>query len=128
MIRGENTSNRRTATMLPAVIAAIFAGCLTAPAQQPPASAPQAAKPQAPRPPAPKPAPPTPPGAAAPPPVASPTGPQPPLLGQFGDWGAYTAPPAGKKVCFALAKPASSHTVPPNRPRDQSFMFVSSRP
>ena len=29
------------------------------------------------------------------------------LLGQFGDWGAYTASPGGSKVCFALAKPAS---------------------
>jgi hypothetical protein len=53
---------------------------------------------------------------------------QPTLLGQYGDWGAYTATPGGKKVCFALAKPANSQTVPPNRPRDPSFMFVSSRP
>jgi len=53
---------------------------------------------------------------------------QPILLGQFGDWGAYTATPGGRKVCFALAKPATSQTVPPNRPRDQAYMFVSSRP
>jgi invasion protein IalB len=53
---------------------------------------------------------------------------QPILLGQFGDWGAYTATPGGKKVCFALAKPTSSQTNPPNRPRDQAYMFVSSRP
>ncbi len=53
---------------------------------------------------------------------------QPILLGQFGEWGAYTATPAGKKVCFALAKPTTSQTVPPNRPRDQAYMFVSSRP
>jgi hypothetical protein len=63
-------------------------------------------------------------------PVAPPAvgGVQPTLLGQFGEWGAYTANPAGKKVCFALAKPTTSQTVPPNRPRDQAYMFVSSRP
>src|SRR5688572_15046596 len=53
---------------------------------------------------------------------------QPTLLGQFGDWGAYTAVPGGRKVCFALAKPASSATNPPNRPRDPAFLFVSTRP
>ena len=31
---------------------------------------------------------------------------QPQLLGQYGDRGAYMATPGGKKVCFALAKPA----------------------
>jgi hypothetical protein len=46
----------------------------------------------------------------------------------FGDWGAYTAAPGGKKVCFALAKPVKSETSPPNRPRDPAFLFVSSRP
>src|SRR6266700_3819782 len=64
----------------------------------------------------------------APPPAAAAPVPQPTLLGQFGDWGAYTASPGGKKVCFALAKPANSKTVPPNRPRDAAFMFISSRP
>ena len=53
---------------------------------------------------------------------------EPNLVGQFGTWGAYTAAPNGKKVCFALAKPASSKTNPPNRPRDPSFAFVSTRP
>jgi len=61
-------------------------------------------------------------------PAATPVAVQPALLGQFGDWGAYTASPSGKKVCFALAKPTSSHTAPPNRPRDPAYMFVSSRP
>src|SRR5262249_41475660 len=28
---------------------------------------------------------------------------QPTLLGQYGDWGAYTAAPGGAKVCFAFA-------------------------
>jgi len=50
------------------------------------------------------------------------------LLGQFGDWGAYTATPDGKKVCFALAKPTSAVTDPAGRPRDPSYAFVSTRP
>jgi hypothetical protein len=55
-------------------------------------------------------------------------GAEPTLVGQFGSWGAYTATPNGKKVCFALAKPASSKTNPPNRPRDPAYAFVSTRP
>jgi hypothetical protein len=62
-------------------------------------------------------------GAATPPIPGEPT-----WLAGFGEWGAYTATPSGKKVCFALAKPASSSTVPPNRPRDQPWMFISTRP
>ena len=50
------------------------------------------------------------------------------LLGQFGDWGAYTASPGGKKVCFALAKPAKAETEPAGRKRDPSYAFVSTRP
>src|SRR4051812_45259952 len=53
---------------------------------------------------------------------------EPTLIGQFGTWGAYTASPNGKTVCFALAKPASSKTNPPNRPRDPAYAFVSTRP
>jgi hypothetical protein len=53
---------------------------------------------------------------------------EPTLIGQFGTWGAYTATPNGKKVCFALAKPAGSKTNPPNRPRDPAYAFVSTRP
>ncbi|EKS34816.1 hypothetical protein HMPREF9695_04726 [Afipia broomeae ATCC 49717] len=53
---------------------------------------------------------------------------EPSLIGQFGTWGAYTATPNGKKVCFALAKPSSSKTNPPNRPRDASYAFISTRP
>lgn len=55
-------------------------------------------------------------------------GSEPTLLGQFGGWGAYTAAPSGKKVCFALAKPTSSKTNPPNRPRDPAYAFISTRP
>jgi len=53
---------------------------------------------------------------------------EPTLVGQFGTWGAYTATPNGKKVCFALAKPSSSKTTPPGRPRDPAYAFVSTRP
>ena len=75
-------------------------------------------------------------GAAKPAPAAKPEaaaaaaagGAEPTLIGQFGTWGAYTATPNGKKVCFALAKPASSKTNPPNRPRDPAYAFVSTRP
>jgi hypothetical protein len=55
-------------------------------------------------------------------------GTEPTLIGQFGTWGAYTATSNGKKVCFALAKPSSSKTNPPNRPRDPAYAFVSTRP
>ncbi len=80
-----------------------------------PQAAPKAAKKEAPKPPA-----------AAP--AAAAGGAEPQLLGQYGTWGAYTATPAGKKVCFALAKPSSSKTNPPNRPRDPAYAFVSTRP
>jgi invasion associated locus B (IalB) protein len=63
---------------------------------------------------------------AAPPPA--PGGGQPTLLGQFGEWGAYTANSAGKKICYALAKPSSSATEPANRPRDPAYTFISTRP
>jgi hypothetical protein len=55
-------------------------------------------------------------------------GAEPTLVGQFGTWGAYTAAPNGKKVCFALAKPSASKTNPANRPRDPAYAFVSTRP
>ncbi|MGE3147034.1 MAG: invasion associated locus B family protein [Pseudorhodoplanes sp.] len=93
-----------------------------APKPAAPAAAPKPAAPAAaaPRPAAPKPA------ASAQASASPTTGAQ--LLGQFGDWGAYTASPGGKKVCFALAKPNASSTNPPNRPRDPAFLFVSTRP
>jgi invasion protein IalB len=53
---------------------------------------------------------------------------QPTLLGQYGDWGAYAASPAGNKVCFALAKPKTAKTEPAGRKRDPSYVFVSTRP
>ena len=55
-------------------------------------------------------------------------GAEPTLVGQFGVWGAYVAAPSGKKVCFALAKPTSMKTNPPNRPRDPAYAFISTRP
>ena len=69
------------------------------------------------------------PAASAPAPAAAVAGgAEPTLVGQFGTWGAYTATPNGKKLCFALAKPSSSKTNPPNRPRDPAYAFVSTRP
>jgi invasion protein IalB len=62
-------------------------------------------------------------------PQANPTA-QATLLGQYGDWGAYTASPGGQKVCFALAKPTSSVDIPPNRrtAANPVYMFISTRP
>jgi invasion protein IalB len=119
MMRAEITPNRksdrrRIALAVPVTVAAIVAGGIPVGAQQ--ATKPAASKPAAAATPAP----------AVPPSV--PGAPQPTLLGQFGDWGAYAATPGGKKVCFALAKPANSHTTPANRPRDPVYMFISSRP
>src|SRR5262245_14574085 len=99
-----------------------------APQAQP--AAPAAAKPAAKKPAKPKPkategAEPATAKPAAPPSVGGAT---PRLLGQYEEWGAYTATAAGKKVCFALAKPSKTATTPPNRPRDPPFMFISSRP
>jgi len=62
------------------------------------------------------------------PPAAMTGGAEPTLIGQFGTWGAYSATPNGKRVCFALAKPTSSKTNPPNRPRDPAYAFISTRP
>jgi invasion protein IalB len=53
---------------------------------------------------------------------------QPQLLATYGDWGAYTGNSGGRKVCFALSKPTSAETNPPNRPRDPAYLFVSTRP
>ncbi|MGO8921716.1 MAG: invasion associated locus B family protein [Xanthobacteraceae bacterium] len=120
------------------LVAAAFA--VPALAQQPPAppatpapSTMPAAPAPAPKKPKPKPAAapkPAEPGAAA---TAAPAaavagGAKPTLLGQYGDWGAYTASPGGKKVCFAIARPSSSQTEPAGRPRNPSYMFISSRP
>ncbi len=111
-----------------AVCMALAGSAPSVSAAQQPAAVQQPAAPA--RPAAPKPAPPK--SAAAKPgaPAAAATGTdtQPKLLGQYADWGAYTAAPGGKKICFALAKPKSSKTEPPGRSRDASYMFVSSRP
>ena len=98
------------------------AGLALAQGTAPPA-APKAAKKDAPKPPAAAKQDAAPAAAAA-----AAGGAEPTLLGQYGTWGAYAAAPAGKKVCFALAKPSSSKTNPPNRPRDPAYAFVSTRP
>ncbi|KRP84985.1 MULTISPECIES: invasion associated locus B family protein [Bradyrhizobium] len=99
--------------ILTSLVACILGGFITlAPAQAAPKkdTAKEAAKPA--------------PSAAA----AAAGGAEPTLIGQFGTWGAYTASPNGKKVCFALAKPSSSKTNPANRPRDPAYAFISTRP
>ncbi len=98
----------------------------------PASAAPESAAPAAPTKPKPKPKPaPKPaaaqPAAAAAKPAAA-AGAQPKLLGQYAEWGAYTASPGGKKVCFAISKPTSSETNPPNRPRNPIYIFISTRP
>ena len=62
-------------------------------------------------------------------PAPSPTA-QAALLGQSGDWGAYTATPGGHKVCFAITKPTSSVDNPPNRrtAANAVYLFISTRP
>jgi Invasion associated locus B (IalB) protein len=105
-------SVRRILTILAASVG-LCGAAIPVPAQSAPpkaAAKPAAAKPEA------KPA------------VATVGGAEPTLIGQFGTWGAYTAMPNGKKVCFALAKPSSSKTNPPNRPRDPAYAFISTRP
>jgi len=107
---------------VPAVAQQPAAPPSTAPANAGPAAKP---KPKAKPKPAPKPA-----TEAAKPAEAKPAvaGAQPKLLGQYADWGAYTASPGGKKVCFAISKPTSEETNPPNRPRNPIYMFISTRP
>jgi hypothetical protein len=53
---------------------------------------------------------------------------QPTLLGQYADWGAYTASRKDGKVCFALSKPISSKTEPAGRKREPTYIFVATRP
>jgi hypothetical protein len=55
-------------------------------------------------------------------------GAKPTLLAQYGDWGAYTASPGGKKICFAIAKPATSEITPAGKTRNPPYMFIASRP
>jgi Invasion associated locus B (IalB) protein len=114
-----------------AMFAATFAATLlsSAPASAQQTAAPATAKPK-PTPAAKPAAKPAAPAAEASKPAVPPAmgGVQPKLLGQYADWGAYTASPGGKKVCFAIAKPSSSETVPPNRPRNPIYVFISTRP
>jgi len=53
---------------------------------------------------------------------------EPTLVGQYGDWGAYTASPGGKKVCFVLSKPKSQNASKDDAKRDPAYVFVSTRP
>ncbi|WP_247782525.1 invasion associated locus B family protein [Bradyrhizobium sp. 170] len=111
-------------------LVAIAALCGAASLAQAQSAAPKGAKDSAKEAAKPAPAPAAKPGAkpAEPAAAAAAGGAEPTLIGQYGTWGAYTATPAGRKVCFALAKPSSSKTNPPNRPRDPAYAFVSTRP
>jgi hypothetical protein len=101
------------------LIASAFAVSARSQQAEPPAAAKPAAKPKPPAAPA---------AVAAPKPAAPVAGPaKPTLLGQYGEWGAYAATPNGRKVCFAIAKPAATETKPPDRPRNQPYMFISTR-
>jgi Invasion associated locus B (IalB) protein len=113
---------RIAAGALPVVLVGALATSIAFAQQSP---SPPAPKPAAPKAAAPKPAAPAPAPAAA---AATGGDTQPTLLGQYGDWGAYAASPGGSKICFALAKPKTSKTEPVGRSRDQSYMFISSRP
>jgi hypothetical protein len=119
------STDRRWWLLLSLFAAAAYA--LPVLAQQPgPGDTPKAGASAVKKPPKHKPAPATT-GTADPPPVMA-GGVKPTLLGQYDDWGAYTASPGGKKICFAFAKPASSETNPPAKTRNPSYMFISSRP
>ena len=109
---------------------AFFLSLLIASASAVSASAQQQAEPPPATPkPAVRPKPPAPAVPAAPKPAAPVAAPaKPTLLGQYSAWGAYTATPNGRKVCFALAKPMTAETKPPDRPRNQPYMFISTRP
>ena len=127
------TGTRFAATALFLATSVVSVAFAQQPAK-PAAPAPQPAKPAAPAAAPAKPAAAQPPKPAATPQPSKPTAAapagqaQPTLLGQYGDWGAYTATPSGNKVCFALAKPKTTKTEPAGRPRDPSYIFVSTRP
>jgi hypothetical protein len=129
-------NHRRRRIILPLLMATAFAVPAVAQQQAAPAAlanpaAPAVAKPAAkpkPKPAAAAPAPAPAPAAAKPVTPPAMGGVKPTLLGQYGEWGAYTASPGGKKVCFAIAKPIAMETIPPNRPRNPVYVFVSSRP
>jgi hypothetical protein len=110
---------RRWRLFLPLLAVAAYAA--PALAQQPPASGNPAATTK--KPPKHKPAAPATEPAAL---VAG--GAKPTLLGQYGDWGAYAASPGGKKICFAIAKPATSEVSPAGKTRNPPYMFIASRP
>jgi hypothetical protein len=109
-------------------LVAIAALCGAASVAQAQGAAPKGTKETAKDAPKPAPAPAAKPTAKPAEPAAAAGGAEPTLIGQYGTWGAYTATPNGRKVCFALAKPSSSKTNPPNRPRDPAYAFVSTRP
>ncbi len=110
--------------LTPVMIAPALAQAAKPDAKKPAAKKPEAKKPDAKKPDAKKPADKK--TEKKPEPAPAVGGAQPTLLGQFGDWGAYTASPGGKKVCFVIAKP--TQTQPTGLNRDPTYMFISTRP
>jgi invasion protein IalB len=53
-------------------------------------------------------------------------GPNPSLVGQYGDWGVYVSAASKSKVCFALSQPRER--LPANLNRDPGYIFISTRP
>lgn len=53
-------------------------------------------------------------------------GTDPQLLGEFGDWAAYTYKAADSQVCYASSRPKES--LPKNVKRDPAFFLVSNMP
>lgn len=57
-------------------------------------------------------------------PAAGPAKPQ--LVGNYGDWGAYSATGGKAKICYALAQPKDRS--PTSLKKDQAYIFISNRP
>lgn len=59
--------------------------------------------------------------------AAPPPGPAKPMLvGNYGDWGAYSATGGKTKICYALAQPKDRS--PTSLKKDQAYIFISNRP
>lgn len=55
-------------------------------------------------------------------------GSEPALLGDFGDWSAYSYKAADTKVCYVSSRPKSSESNPKNAKRDPIFFLVTHMP
>jgi hypothetical protein len=55
-------------------------------------------------------------------------GPNPVLLGQYDNWGAYGGKDERGPTCFILAKPVRSQATGPHLKRESTYLMISSRP